>query len=656
MRSPQRPRRPRSSSLPAPTASEARFEALLRSFGKEPVQPAAAAFLDELYARRDEYLERDPYGSIGDAAEFNTKVVGVSFEGRQEFVAGLSAGYQLDLVRRPENEFDPNAIEVRYGTIQVGFLKKEIARRIAPRMDAGDRYAAWVTTRTGGGADRHHGLNVRVARESARRPRSPARGASAAAGEEAIKLALIGERAVRESQAKVLDRIAAGRNTLAVLGTGRGKSFCYQLPAARAALEAKRKTLVLYPLRALANDQFESLTRKLDPFGLRIFRANGAMRDDERSDLHAALADGSWDLVLSTPEFVQFHGEAFVRPQNRPHLVVIDEAHHLHESRHRPAYTTLASFLERLERPQILALTATAGDEGFAAIRRELAIDAWVVDPTVRDNLHLVDARGTSDKNAYLKKVLAPDRKAIVYCNSRTEATKVAEHLRATLGPAVAFYHAGMRQDARLQVEDYFREGEIGVVVATSAFGEGIDLPDVRDVVLYHLNFNFTEFNQQAGRAGRDGADARIHLLYGERDRSLNEFILGRSNPPIETLREIYRGLRTLANGAVLRLSAEDIAATLDLDRVAPETVAAAGFVFEEAGLIATGRDEEGRFIRLLPAEAKVDLTKTARYAEGMAERDAFDEFSRLALSADAATLERIVNRPIYPERVDLER
>jgi single-stranded-DNA-specific exonuclease len=666
MRSPQPPRRPRkSSALPIPTESEARFEALLRSFGTQDAPldvvsaapPASAeAFLDELYARRDEFLERDKYGSIGDAPEFNTKVVGVSFEGRQDYIAGLAAGDPLELVRQPDNEIDPNAIAVHYGEIQVGYLKKEIAKRLAPQIDTGERYTVYVTTRTGGGEDRHHGLNVRVVRETGRLQPRERRARATFEGDDAIRRALIGDREVRPSQARVLDRLAAGRNTLAVMGTGRGKSFCYQLPAARGALEARRKTLVLYPLRALANDQFESLGRKLEPFGLRIFRANGAMRDEERADLHGALADGAWDLVLSTPEFVQFHGEAFAQAHNRPDLVVIDEAHHLAESRHRPAYTSLGDFIATLGRPQILALTATAGDTGFSAIRETLAIDAWVIDPTVRDNLHLVDARGKAEKNAYLQRELSTETKAIVYCNSRVEATKVAEHLRKTLGPAVGFYHAGMGHEARLQLEDYFRSGDVRIVVATSAFGEGIDLPDVRDVVLYHLNFNFTEFNQQAGRAGRDGEDARIHLLYGERDRSLNEYILGRTNPTIETLREIYRGLRGLASDDVLRLSPADIAATLELDRVAPETIVTAAFIFEEAGLAQSGHDEDGRFMRFPATSGKVDLTKTARFAEGLAERDAFEEFSGLALRADVTTLERIVNRPIYPERVPLER
>jgi single-stranded-DNA-specific exonuclease len=303
---------------------------------------------------------------------------------------------------------------------------------------------------------------------------------------------------------------------------------------------------------------------------------------------------------------------------------------------------------------QVLALTATANAEAFAAIRRALAIDSWVIDPTIRENLHVVDARNATDKNAYLARELG-EGKAIVYCNSRAEVAKLAERLRARIGDSVAFYHAGVPGPERLRVEDLFRRGVVRTIVATSAFGEGIDLPDVRNVVLYHLNFDFTEFNQMAGRAGRDGEPARIHLLYGDSDRRINDFIIARSAPSLEVLRELYRGMRRLVTTDVLRMTHEDVARTLELDMVDGSTVAAAVRIFAEAGLADAGIDDDGRFVRFADVAGKVDLTKTARFAEGQAERDAFERFCGLALGADAKTLEQIVNRPIYPDRIPLE-
>ena len=670
-KSPPRTRPPQSTSkpLPPPTASERAFERLVAAFdeiddtvthvptvarGADDMPSDDARFLDALFAKRDAYLARDRFATIGDANEFFTKVVGVSFEGRQDTVAGLIAGQSLDLKRQPENPVDANAIAVLYGTLPVGFLKKEIAKRLAPNMDAGDRYYATVGSVTGGGA-KNVGINLFV-----RRSKAPMRAARTEATRElastdALRVALIGERPLREAQRSVLERVERGVNTLAVLGTGRGKSLCFQLPAAERALARGEKTLVFYPLRALANDQFDALVRRLDGFGLRVLRANGSIDGNERDDLEAALADGSWDIILSTPEYATYHREAFSRACNRPSFVVVDEAHHLFESKHRPAYGTLGELIASLGSPQVLALTATANADAFREIRRALAIDSWIIDPTVRDNLHLLDTRNVTDKNAYLARELEGEGKAIVYCNSRAEVTKLAERLRARFGPSVAFYHAGVPSAERRQIEDLFRRGGARVVVATSAFGEGIDLPDVRDVVLYHLNFDFTEFNQMSGRAGRDGLPARIHLLYGDGDRRINDFIIGRSAPTLETLRELYRGMKLLASDDVLRMNHEDIARTLDIDVADGSTVGAAIRIFAEGGLVETGTDDDGRFVRFVPSPQKVDLTATSRYAEGLAEREGFEKFCGLALQADAATLETIVNRPIYPDRIALE-
>jgi len=649
--------RTRTEPLPPPTPSEAAFERLVATFGKRRDESPAAAFLGELYARRDEFLDRDPYASIGDSFGFHTKIVGVTFEGRQDLIAGLQPGAELELVRQPENAYDPNAVAVHFGRLQLGFVKKEIAARIAPNIDAGERYRAEVREVTGGGA-RSFGVNIWVSRERPA-PAVASGGERARSGD--VLRALLGERPLRDAQRAVLERVAAGRNTLAVLGTGRGKSLCFQLPAATGALERGTKTLVLYPLRALANDQYEALVRRLEPLGLRILRANGAIDAGERVALMDALENGTWDIVCATPEFVHFHVDRFAHERSRPALLVVDEAHHLIESTHRPAYGRVADVVRKLGSPQVLALTATAGDEVFDGIRRELGIEAWVIDPTIRENLTVVEARGATNKHDYIRRNIDADGKAIVYCNSRPEATKVAEKLRAQLGDTVAFYHAGVGSAERLQVERYFREGAIRVIVATSAFGEGVDLPDVRDVFLYHLNFDLTEFNQQSGRAGRDGETARIHLLFGERDRSINDFILERDAPTLHTLRNIYREMKRIARDgpstgsgqAVLRMTNADIASAIDLgDKVVDKTIGAAVRIFSDAGLVELSEDDDGRYLRFLEVRGKVDLTQNERFAEGEAERESFKAFCELALKAAPGVLQTIINRPIYPSSV----
>ena len=668
----------RAKRLPPPTPSEVAFERLVAEFAQRVARARedrdapggtdgqatipgsarharndAGAFLAGLYARADEFLDRDPYATIGDASGFNTKVVGVSFEGRQDVVEAMRPGEAVELRRDPDNAFDSSAVGVYYGTLQLGFLKRPIAARIAPNIDAGERYTAEVTAVTGGGA-RSTGLNIYVTRARAAQTRAPRDRASVSRDD--VLRALIGERPLRDAQRLVLERVDAGRNVLAVMGTGRGKSLCFQYPAAVRALERGEKTVVLYPLRALANDQYEALIRRLEPLGVRVFRANGAIDAGERAALNEALENGTWDIICATPEFVQFHLDRFRSLVSQPSLVVVDEAHHLFESTHRAAYGRIGASIAALGSPQVLALTATAGDEAFAKIRDGLRIDAWVIDPTVRENLHVVDARGITDKLAYIERFVRDGDKAIAYCNSRNEATKTAEKLRGRAGEGVAFYHAGVGSAERAQVERFFREGAIRVVVATSAFGEGIDLPDVRHVFLYHLNFDFTEFNQQSGRAGRDGDDATVHLLFGEKDRRINDYIIDRAAPRLETLRTLYAAMKRMTSDGTLRQTYVDIAATLDLDRVDQSTVSAAARIFADAGLLEMGADDDGRYLRFLPVEGKVDLTATERYAEGEAEREAFARFSAVALTAQPTVLEAIVNKPIYPSGVPLVR
>jgi single-stranded-DNA-specific exonuclease len=654
--------------FPPPTPSEAAFEAALRTFGSGRIparHPSSTDdFVERIFENSENYL-RDPYSTIGDAARFHTKIAGVSFEGRQDVIAGLRADALLELKREPDNPHDRNAIAVHYGSLQLGFFNRRLAAHIAPLIDAGVRYRARIASLTGGNDEtRHRGVNIFVERDAIARARvvpgaAVERLRDEGELEQRICRALIGERQPHAAQRGVLDRIEKGRNTLAVMGTGRGKSFCFQFSAALRAFDGGAKTLVIYPLRALANDQYEALRRTLDPLGLRCYRANGSIESDERAELFAALASGTWDVVLATPEFLEFHRDAFTG-LSVPSFVVVDEAHHLAESRHRPAYARLATAIQTLGSPQVLGLTATAGDEAFGRIVEDLRINAWVVDPTIRENLHVVDARGTKDKIAYLAKLFeaapVPNCKGIVYCNSRSEATKIAQRLRKTLGNTVVFYHAKMPNAERLNIERSFREGRLGVVVATSAFGEGIDLPDVRDVVLYHLNFDFGEFNQQAGRAGRDGEPARIHLLYGEHDRGLNQYLIDIDSPSLATLREIYRGTKKMAHGGLVRSDNAAIAGTLGIRGVEDRTIAAALRIFADSELIDAGEDDDGRYVRFLPVSGKVQMERNERYAEGEAIRELFTRFSNFALSASAETLERIINRPIYPSGVDLQR
>jgi len=618
-------------------------------FDTEPEAPTPDTFLDRLFAQSQSYLDGDRFASIGDATHFYTKVVGVTFEGRQDVVGGMVEGSPIELRRQPENPFDPNAIGVWTGRLQLGYIRRQIAREIARHMDAGERYSASIGSLTGGGT-KNFGLNISIVRENAKQaPILPAEGTASAS----VLEALIGENQLHESQIAVLDRLQAGKNTMTIMGTGRGKSLCFQYPAAVRAIEDYHKTVVLYPLRALANDQYEALLVRLGPLGVRVFRANGSIDMDARADLMRVLVSGEWDIICSTPEFFTYHLDRFATA-SRPDLIVVDEAHHIFQSKHRAAYSKIGEAIQTLGHPQVLALTATADDDVFEHVAKTLGIEAWVIDTNVRKNLHMVDARGTFNKIKYLQNHIRETGKAIIYTMSRAEATKVAERLRPTVSQ-IAFYHAGVPTAERTEIERMFRQNELRVVVATSAFGEGIDLPDVRDVFLYHMNFDFTEFNQQSGRAGRDGKDAHIHMLFGEKDRRINDFIIERAAPTIFTLRTVYSELRKLAIADELRYTYVDMANLMQIDKVDASTISAAIRIFADTNLVTIGQDDDGRFVRFHPIPTeKIDLTMSTRFAEGEAEREMFGAFCEVVLNTPHELLENLINQPIYPSNVPL--
>jgi hypothetical protein len=147
---------------------------------------------------------------------------------------------------------------------------------------------------------------------------------------------------------------------------------------------------------------------------------------------------------------------------------------------------------------------------------------------------------------------------------------------------------------------------------------------------------------------------ARIHLLFGEPDRRINDFIIDREAPTLPLLREIYKGMRGLSPGGLLRMTFVDIARTLELDKANERTISVAARIFEDSGLLLSGVDDDGRFLQFLPPSGKVDMSKNERFAEGEAERESFSRFCELILRANVTALQNIINRPIYPQNMPL--
>jgi len=649
-----------------------------------PADAPAAELVDDLFAHADEILAAGEYAHIGEAESFHTKLAGVTFEGRQELLADLAPGAPLRLVRQHDNAFDANACALLdpLGR-QLGFFNRRLAAALAPVIDAGVEFDVEVTDVTGGGADagaeqdRSRGVNVLVTRRQADdADRSLALAAAlerraelAALDERGLTAALvrqfIGDRQVHDAQAASLAHLASGSSCLAVMATGRGKSLIFHVHAARLAIARGQASVFVYPLRALVADQAFHLEDAFAELGLQVRTVTGETSPGSRDEAFAALAEGSLDVVMTTPEFLDHHVARFAEA-GRVGFLVVDEAHHVGLARagHRPAYARLGRAAETLGSPTVLAVTATANDEVASAIIETLGIREVVLDPTVRENLAVVDKRGCADKASYVASLAARGEKVVVYVTSRDTSVNVAKMLRSKapgLRDAVAFYNGGMTRASRHAVERAFRSGDVRCVIATSAFGEGVNIPDVRHIVLYHLPMNGVEFNQVCGRAGRDGAPASIHLAYGAKDARLNELILASLAPERDDLAALYLVLRDAAadSSGVIEVTNAELAERVRSRRrgsTLSDSGASAGIgVFRELGFVSGEGAGSYRRLTLQPAERKVELTESVRYTEGREEIEGFATFKRLALGALASDLLGRINRPIVPQALAQE-
>lgn len=636
----------------------------------DPTEPAAA-LVDELFADADRILARGEYEGIADAESFHTKLAGVSFEGRQEVVARLAPDDPLRLERQPDNPHDPCACAL-FDSVgdQVGFLNRRLAAVLAPAIDAGAAYDVAVADVTGGQDGASLGVNVVVSRRDtgerlelagAAERRTALAALAPSELDEALRAHLIGDRPLHEAQARSLEHLAAGRSCLTVMATGRGKSLIFHLHAAREALARGRASVLVYPLRALVADQAFHLASAMGEIGLRVGVITGETAPGGRDEMFAGLGSGSVDVLMTTPEFLERHAGRFAAA-GRVGFVVVDESHHVGLSRagHRPAYARLGEALETLGRPTVLACTATAPDEVAQAVRGTLGIGETVIDATVRENLRIADRRGAGDKATYVAALAGRGEKVIVYVNSREQSVRVAQRVRAACPELVhrtAFYNGGMARAARNAVERAFREGAVSTVVATSAFGEGVNIADVRHVVLMHLPFGSTEFNQMCGRCGRDGLPATVHLLFGEKDARLNELILESGAPDLDELRTLYAVLRDRAaeapDGWLESTNAEladEVRRRRRGSRITDRGVSSGIGVFRELGFVSGEGVGSYRRLRLeAPPEDKVDLTASVRYAEGLEEADAFRRFRDWALRAPSGDLVAAFDRPILP-------
>jgi single-stranded-DNA-specific exonuclease len=637
-----------------------------------PSDAPAAELVEDLFARAEEIVAGGEYAGIADADAFHTKLAGVTFEGRQDAVVDLAAGTALRLARQPDNPYDANACALfdPHG-VQVGFFNRRLASAIAPAIDAGSLYDVEVSEVTGGDDGRSRGVNVLVSRrtldadveagECAAARRAELAALTAAERDAALARHFLGDRRLHDAQRETLEHLSAGESCLTVMATGRGKSLIFHLHAAREAIARGRASVFVYPLRALVADQAFHLEGALAEIGVACRAVTGESSLGARDQAFRDLADGALDVVMTTPEFLERNADRF-GVGGRVGFVVVDEAHHVGMSgaTRRPAYQRLEGALHTLGDPTVLAVTATAGDEVAGVIRSVLAIPRTVLDPTVRDNLCVQDRRSSAEKVAYVSSLASRGEKVIVYVNSREQSVRIAQQLRKAspgLLHRVAFYNGGLARPARHAVERAFRDGELTAVVATSAFGEGVNIPDVRHVVLFHLPFNDVEFNQMSGRAGRDGAPASVHLLYGPRDARLNEMILESLAPQRDDLAQLYLVLRDLMvssaeDGFEITNAelAERVKSRRPKTKLSDKGVSAGLGVFRDLRFVEGEGTGAYRRLRMLPAPGgKLDLTSSVRYAEGLEECATFAAFKQWALESPPAELLYRFNKPILP-------
>lgn len=597
----------------------------------------------------------DLYQDIGSAKQFFTKAVGVSFDNRQAVIAGLKAGDVLALKREANNPYDKNAIAVQTAQGEaVGFIRAQIAAKLSPQIDGdGAQYGVRVTDITGS-VDKNLGVNLLVFQIEEKL--SFARTYKTISQSEVCR-EILGDRTYHEAQINALAALAAGKNTLVIMGTGRGKSAIFQTYAAMAAINQSKLTVIVYPLRALVNDQYLNLKKLFSRLGIAVYKGNGTLSTGERGVLFEALANKEVDVLLTTPEFLEANALALKIKEQDIGLFVVDECHHIAKDSRRAAYKHIDKTVKQLGNPMVLGVTATADGVSAEVIKRGLNIEIAVIDKTVRENLAVCDRRNCHDKSAYIGDIVKKGEKVLVFVNSRKKAVEIAAALRERYPDAaekIGFYHAGLSNEWRIKVETWFKDGTLQVVVATSAFGEGVDLPDIRHVIQYHLPFDMTSFNQQCGRVGRDGNSGMIHLLFGQDDIKFNRLILKERAPERELIGKIYLVLKNsqdnegkieVTNGEIARLCTEKYQAF-----IGEAGVSSCLKILEELQLISRETFEGKRTIFFNAVSGvKMDLMQSAAYVEGVNERDAFEKFAADVLKLTAEALLDVINKPIYP-------
>ena len=353
----------------------------------------------------------------------------------------------------------------------------------------------------------------------------------------------------RYGQEQAISNILNKKNTVVVMPTGGGKSLVYQLPA----LILDGVTIVISPLIALMKDQVDSL----DKIGIPATFINSSLTPTETASRISAIKASRYKLVYIAPE--RFYSHEFIEliKSLKVSLFAIDEAHCISEWGHdfRPSYMKLREAIKLIGNPTVAALTATATPEVRADIIKQLELNnpAVIITGFDRPNLKFGVIRA-SDAQKYgqlLNIVRQIDGAGIIYAGTRQKVEDILEYL-LTNGITAIGYHAGMESADRQYVQNEFMSGQARIIVATNAFGLGIDKPDIRLVAHFDMPGTIEAYYQEAGRAGRDGKASYCILFYSPADRYLREFFITGDNPPPRVITQVYETLLSYESDTVL--------------------------------------------------------------------------------------------------------